>query len=286
MASKSAADTTATTTTTTGPSDKAMEAAVVSTLGASKDALRPNKLRKLVCKQLQGATWTQFATCLDEMVDKAVVQRKTNNGEVFVQMVVGTAHPGDKKKGKSKITKKKDTKSTAETEEERQVLKEEVRIPRSIALYLLKKKHLKLKNIQTNTKTKLTIFGKLDTGTKHTVESLAELHTLQITAEFVESTHAEEEVDLDDGVDVLPKETREAAEKHIAFAKKLIQKIVNAQKLNPDRFAPKQFGGTFEEQAKREAQKRRRVTEIDYRSQAREEGETEKHTRRKREKFY
>jgi hypothetical protein len=263
-----------------------MKAVIVSTLGASTDALRPNKLRKLVCKQLQGATWTQFAACLDEMVDNAVVQRKTKSGEVFIEMVVGAAHPGDKKKRKSTGTKKNDTSSTAAAAEERQVLKEEVRIPRSIALYLHKKKHLKLKNIQTNTKTKLTVFGKLDTGTKHTVESLAELHTLQITAEFVESNHVEDDFDLDVDEEVLPKETKEAAEKHIGFAKKLIQKIVNAQKLNPDRFAPKQFGGTFEEQAKREVQKRRRVTEVDYRQKTREESETETQTRRKRAKFY
>lgn len=261
---------------------------ILSTLGSSTDPLRPNKLRKMACKQLKGATWTQYAKCLEALVHDALVQRKEKGGETFVVLAKSASQ---KKKGKTTTTTTKTSDDKPAEEDlqkgdEAKALKEEIRIPRSVALYLHKKRHLKLKNIQTNTKTKLTIFGQLDGGTKQTPESLAELHTLQIIAEFPEPKGKEDK----DDEDVEEEEPEEAAKKHMKAAKHILQKMVNAQKLNPERFAPKQIGGTFEEQANREEAQKRRLKmekkEKDRSGMTRKEEGTEKQSRRKRAKFY
>lgn len=277
-----------------GPGDKDMRNVILSTLSSATDALRPNKLRKMACKQLKGSTWTQYAKCLETLVHDAVVQRKEKGGETFVVL----AKSASKKKVKAaaistKTSDDKPVESKMQEGDEPTALKEEIRIPRSVALYLHKKRHLKLKNIQTNTKTKLTIFGQLDGGTKQTAESLAELHTLQIIAEFPVLKAKEDK----DDEDVEEEDPEETAKKHMKAAKHILQKMVNAQKLNPERFAPKQIGGTFEEQAKREEEQKKRLQmekEKDQQGRSSHGGKTrkeggegsEKQTRRKRAKFY
>lgn len=215
-----------------GPSDKEMKNVILSTLGSAIGDVRPNKLRKLTCKQLKGATWTQFAKCLDALTDdENKIKKKEKGGETFL-ILVGR---GKDNKVKSAATISKNDELT--TGDEAEVFKEEMRIPRVVALYLHKKKHLKLKNIETNTKTKLTVFGQLDG--KQTDASLANLHTLQIAAEV--GLPKEDETQ---------KDAEKLAKKHIEVAKNLVLKIVNAQKLHPERFAPKRSGGTFDEQTK------------------------------------
>eukprot|EP00545_Synedropsis_sp_CCMP1620_P003135 CAMPEP_0119015878 /NCGR_PEP_ID=MMETSP1176-20130426/11702_1 /TAXON_ID=265551 /ORGANISM="Synedropsis recta cf, Strain CCMP1620" /LENGTH=274 /DNA_ID=CAMNT_0006969203 /DNA_START=17 /DNA_END=841 /DNA_ORIENTATION=+ len=263
---------------TTGPPEEEMKNVILSTLGSSTE-VRPNKLRKVACKQVQGATWTQFTRCLEALIEEKAVQRKEKGGEVF--LVLGSGNRGssansDKKRKNATTESDKPTDNTGEVE----VLKEEIRISRVIALYLHKRKHIKLKNIETNTKTKLTIFGKLDG--KQTDSSLDELHTLQIAAE------------LSNENDETKKESEEAAKKHIEVAKHLIQKIVNAQKLNPARFAPKKSGGTFEEQEQTRLtmEKRRAHQKEDgraHRKTKKEDRVTDegaKKSQRKRAKFY
>lgn len=225
--------------------DKVVRLAIVSTLStifASQDVtfLRPNKLRKMVCKQIPGATWTQFAECLEKILDN-------NHGDESsgFQMEQGNivnkanGSNGTEKVRAQAMTPPSSTKEANPSKESTgSVLQSKnVQVPRAIALHLTRKGFLKKRNIETNSKTKLTIHG---IGPASEGLPLDELVTIQITRHRLQSQSENDNEEL--------------AIKHVKTAQVLLQKMAESYKKHPDRFAPKKAGGTLEEQEAKKQQ--------------------------------
>ena len=214
---------------TSSVDDQQVQAAILSNIAKQQvDYVRPNKLRKLICRQVEGATWTQFKACLENLVkDGKVVMEKNSSGEDQIVAKGGTKQ----QQQQPTDTTEEDIHSPATNNV---VLKtKNVKVPRAIALHLVRRGGLKKTNIEQNTKTKLTVHG---IGATSEGLPLSDMVTVQIIRERLDHNPTAEQEEL------------MLAEKHVKTAQLLLQKMADSYKKFPDRFAPKKAGGTFEEQ--------------------------------------
>lgn len=215
--------------------------------------MRPNKLRKIICKQTN-CSWTQYQTVLDALISDRAVKTKHVEGED----VILSSSDGKKASVKAKMT-------------------EEMTIPIEVILHLTRKGQKKKKNIELNSKTKITF----DEPTNRIVKTKdimgVEKGTLIITKFWEPDVHNEGEE---------KEEAKKVAKKQFKAAKFFIKSMVKSFKENPEHFAPKKAGGTFAEQAeakkvKEELTKRRRNRQADY-----EAGTGSERKKKKERKFY
>ena len=213
--------------------NKVVQSAIISHLAtflAKEDVtfIRPNKLRKMICKQIPTATWTQFAECLETVL---------KDGENSFQMdeknenivAIGTTGSGS---SSAAAAAHESTQQQHLSQKEKVIATKNVQVPRAIALHLNRKGGQKKRNLETNSKTKLTIHG---IGRASEGLPLDELVTVQITRySLLDSGSTDDESEL--------------AKKHIKTAKLLLEKMAHSYKKHPDHFGPKKAGGTLEEQ--------------------------------------
>lgn len=260
--------------------DKVVCSAIMSTLNSTFSKgdtfIRPNKLRKKVCNQIPGTTWTQFKQILDQVL------KDEGNGfgmDVKNESIVTTNTDNTTGSSPKKTTTLDETTTTTPSHQhngQKVICTKNIKVPRAIALHLTRNKFLKKRNIEANTKTKFTIHG---IGPASEGLPLNELVTIQITRPSLLN-------DADDDDD----ET-ELAAKHVKKAESVLQKMTMAFKRHPDRFTAKKAGGTLEEQElAKKAQQAAAAAHNSKRSKNKEKlpsGHVKTHQgKRKKEKFY
>jgi hypothetical protein len=200
------------------PSDEIVKNAIVSTVTASMQAhMRPNKLRKLICKQVSGTNWTHYQKVLDGLIKDGSLSTQEVDGEQVILSLNDNAAPAPPKQDKPNV------------------ISVDIDVPFEIILHLTKKGHQKQKNVELNTKTKITFNAETQKALR---ENQSDVKTASLTIKRSWSSN--------DGTD--EKEAKEAAEKQMRAAKRLISQMVNAFKENPERFVVKKAGGTIAEQ--------------------------------------
>lgn len=181
------------------------------------DHIRPNKLRKVVCKN-GDVDWTEFQEALDAMIERNELQTEKLSGEVVI-LVSNNGACTDKKNFGAVENKKKRKEFTIE-------------IPLAVAQHLTRKGKRKQKNIEQTCKSKLLLSGMDD------AKSPRDNVMLQIINEY----------GAEDGL--TEDESKQKASKQIKAAKVLVGNMVTSFRDHPDRFTTKMAGGTLDEQAK------------------------------------
>ena len=182
--------------------------------------IRPNKLRKVVCKN-GDVNWTEFQEALEDMVERNELQTEKQNGEEVI-LVSNTGGGADEKNVGAVENSKKKRKELTSTME----------IPLAVAQHLTRKGRRKQKNIEQTCKSKLLLSGVDD------VKSPRDNVTLQILNEY----------GAEDGL--TEDESKQKASKQIKAAKVLVANMIKSFREHPDRFTFKMAGGTLDEQAK------------------------------------
>ena len=172
----------------TEPLDEEVRNKIISTVGAMQAHMRPNKLRKIICKQVSGTDWSQYQRVVDDLIKIGSLETEEVDGETMI------------------LPSKYHAASVPPKQDKVKVIAEDLDIPFGIILYLTKKGRKKQKNIEMNTKTELTF----DTDTKKALKnntSNVEKATLTITKSFSSNGSTEGE------------EAKEAAMKQMKAAK-------------------------------------------------------------------
>ena len=244
------------------PADKIIENEIKATLASVNQQNRPNKLRKMVCKKITGTNWTQYQRVLDAMIHKRSLQTIKVEGEQVIQPL------RDESVAIS---------SSVPNTEKSHVRTLEMKVPFTIIKYISRKGSKKRKNIELNTKTKITFDA--DT-TKALRSNLSSVETSILT---ITKTWECDDQDEDE------KEAKKRAKALMKTAKLHISKMVKSNKENPDRFAAKKAGGTFAEQAETKKRKLDAVKNAKKKYQKRDNDEnyaTSKAEKKKQRKFY
>ena len=184
------------------------------------DHVRPNKLRKLVCKE-GGVNWTEFQETLDKLIERNEVQTGKQNGE----LVVLVSNNGD---GATSPEVKDYSKQGLQKQRKEVTMK----IPLAVAQHLTRKGRRKQKNIEQTCKSRLLLSGVDD------AKSPRDNVTLQIINEYGA------------GDDSTEAESEQRATKQLKAAKVCIGNMVSSFREHPDRYTVKKAGGTLDEQEK------------------------------------
>ena len=184
------------------------------------DHIRPNKLRKVVCKN-GDVNWTEFQEGLDAMIERNALQTESRNGEVVI--LVSNNGGGNEKK----------TAGDSSDGLEKKMRKEiKMEIPLAVAQHLTRKGKRKQKNIEQTCKSKLILSGIDD------AKSPRDNVALQIVNEY----------GAEDGL--TEEESKQKSSKQLKAAKVLVSNMIKSFREHPDRFTTKMAGGTLDEQAK------------------------------------
>jgi hypothetical protein len=208
------------------PSDEIVEHDIKAVVANMKTAhMRPNKLRKIVCKQIKDTNWTQYQRVIDGLIqDKSLQTKKVDGESVVLSLRVGGS--ADKKtvaKVQSPLKNQK-------------IMTHEMEVPYDIILYLTRKGRRKQTNIEDNTKTALSFDADTMKAMRSHVSSRDETSKNTITKQW----------NSDDGSD--EKEAKGTAKKQVHAANGCISRMILSFQDNPDHFTRKKAGGTFAEQ--------------------------------------
>jgi len=184
------------------------------------DRVRPNKLRKIVCKN-GDVNWTQFQEALDAMIERGEVRTEKQNGE----MVILVSNNGG---GTGTVTAKDDSKQDLRKQRKEVTME----IPLAVAHHLTRKGRRKQKNIEQTCKSKLFLSG-MDAA-----KSPRDNVVLRIINDYgAEGGPTDEEL-------------KRKAAKQIKAAEVLVGNILSSFREHPDRYTVKKAGGTLAEQDK------------------------------------
>jgi hypothetical protein len=273
-------------------SDETVRDAICLALTRATEPLRPNRVRKWVCNDLaKGATWSQFATCLDDLLTSNTLswakQEKQSTYDANGTKEPRSLQPlpggggGDKKDDNNTNSSKQEASSNKNPQAAHSV---EMEIPFVLTRYLTRKHKKKQINIETATKTKLTI----------------PKPPKQQPKESKEPKQGDDDADADDAlrlvkIRISSSDATDDGIKHCKAAKYLIHKMLRSFEEHPERFQPKEIGGgTFAEQAEAKARKeeQRKQTSKDHPNKnviattATAGSEDQKEKTPKRRKFY
>mmetsp|Transcript_45261 Transcript_45261/g.137897 ORF Transcript_45261/g.137897 Transcript_45261/m.137897 type:complete len:267 (-) Transcript_45261:392-1192(-) len=256
------------------PSDEDVKEGICSALSETYvDEIRPNKLRKIICKRVEGASWTQFQVNLESLIESGRIHVGKGGGGDRVILLKSSSKGGicsvnneDAEAASAKRQKKSDVPPKSV----------DVQLPRAVALHLTRKAHLKQKNIEKNTKTKVLMGGKELKKKVLSAGSSDDEVTITISAGLNVGDNEQDPAEVDATID-----------RRLKSATVLINQMIKAYAKHPDRFAPRKAGGSFEEQAK----EKKRKHDALQRRQAKNEKErntSDQSTakKRKRRKFY
>mmetsp|Transcript_13800 Transcript_13800/g.20950 ORF Transcript_13800/g.20950 Transcript_13800/m.20950 type:complete len:332 (+) Transcript_13800:88-1083(+) len=258
--------------------------------------VRPNKLRKIVCKNVSGATWTQFQNVLDTMVNVNTSASTSAEGKAIGGGggVLGGSG-GDKDKVLQTImvdnelmicpirssTSSSSTKSDESPSDNNDKVKKnsitmDIDVPLAIVFHLTKKGRSKQKSLEQNSKTQLQ-FSKeavrivkrgrksMKNGTSAPENNREEFcfDPSEITTITIRSLASP----TLQGTDVVGEKNDHdheiLAKKYLKTAKVMIDQMIKAFHQHPDHFYPKKAGGgTFEEQNLAKAKKKKLQTSL------------------------
>ena len=158
-------------TTASNDSDSDIDLILLETLSRNQGPLRPNKLRKLVCKRSE-ITWTKFQSSLERLVSQEKVDIVVNakgddtvclNKKVIQRMKILDASFSTQEQisstGKSSLSIGGTVKDDEEPSGQYQLFKT-IKVPSALVLYLNRNCRAKLNSIERNTKTVITILEK------------------------------------------------------------------------------------------------------------------------------
>lgn len=265
------------------PAEEIVEHEIKATVLNMKTAhMRPNKLRKHVCKQIKETNWTQYQRVLDRLVKDGSLKTKEMDGEHVILSLGKIAGKGTKVTKASKATKATKVVPASPLQKQK-AMTHEMEVPFDIILYLSRKGRRKQTNIETNTKTELSFDAETVKAMLSHVTSRDQNSTITITNMW----------SFDEGSD--EKEAKKKAKKQVDAAIACISRMIISFQDNPDHFIRQKAGGTFAEQAETKqrkleiAKKRRKKSnhddgDEDTASEA-DDGSKKKKTKRQR-KFY
>lgn len=231
---------------TSEPGDDVIRTAILATVKRTQDSIRPNKLRKIVCKELKETNWTQFQRVLDSMIKQdSIYTTKGKDGDMTIRLC---------QEGSRQIRSipTVDGALQQNTEETTAIM---LQVPQVIIFHLIAKGRRKQKNIELNTKTKISF----DKSVHEKVEASNFDKQMSVTITKLFSS----------GPDESAADAKETARKHLKTAKLMITKMLKAYETNPEHFRPKKAGGTLAEQDEtkikklKAAQKKRKFKKTD-----------------------
>ncbi len=256
------------------PNDSVVRTAILSALADLDGNIKPNKLRKLICKNVENTNWTQYQRVLDGMIGKeGVLKTTTVDNEVSICPIGDSSSTGmlnDDEQLEEKNKRKKYVKSASSSK------KAKMRVPLAIIYHLVKKGQKKQKSLELNSKTKFIFKEEALVAVKKKDFDINE------ETDFIIESRSEHH----DGEE-------ELGNRHIKTAKLHVSKMVKAFNVNPERFCRRKAGGTFKEQEeakkrKQEAVQKKRnkkLTSNTYESIDTKQTETSL-SKKKRRKFY
>ena len=252
------------------PNDKIVRTAIIKAVSKVDSNIRPNKLRKIICKDVEGTNWTQYQRVLDLLIEEKKLKTTMINKELSICPLSDTSNNMKDSSTKSNGHDEKDTSLDSSGESSSHGTK--MKIPLAIVYHLIKKGQKKLKSLELNSKTKFTFSEVSLSAVKKKDFDINEETT------FIIKSHD------DDG-------DEEVAKKHIKTAKLYVSKMDKAFKVNPERFCRRKAGGTMKEQQeakkmKQDAvQKKKKKISTQNNDRDKEEGVTSQ-PKKKRRKFY
>jgi len=212
------------------PRDEIVKTAIMSTVDKMDVAsIRRNKLRKIICKQVDGTNWTQYQRVLDSIIEAKILKTKPIDGELMIL---------PSRQSKSDDNNLAEDKKSSDVKKKTEVMS----VPLAIIHHLVKKGHKKQTNIEKNSKSKISFSKESMAAIRAKDFSPAEQASLTIT-----KYHNDDE---------------EQATKQLQNALLMVKKMVQAYNNNPDHFRRKDAGGTLKHQEevkkrKFEAEKKR-----------------------------
>jgi hypothetical protein len=223
------------------PNDDIVKNAIINAISKLDDKIRPNKLRKIICRKVDGTNWTQYQRVLDKMVkEKDSLQTCTVGDELLIFPLTSTTTTTAKL---TAVAESSNGSSSLSPSPEKEMLTTKMKIPLAIVYHLTKKKNKKQKSLELNTKTKfifkqetlLAIKGKTKFDPNERIKfTIQSMHLQGLNKD-------EDDYDHDEEVD--------KAKRHIKTAKIMVNNMVKAFGKDPDHFCPPIEGGTFKEQA-------------------------------------
>ena len=230
------------------PHDSIVERCILTSLAKLKVKTRSNKLRKIVCRDISDTSWTQFQRVLDTMIAKHEINTENVGGDIMISSKQGF----DADNTKQVLHTEKDSEFTTVLE-----------VPCAVFGHLTSKGRKKQKNIEENTRTKISYESHPSVAKRK--DALDENVSLTISKPWRKSEGKQNE--------------EEKAKSHLQTAKLMILKMVDAYKKNPEHFQDRKAGGTMAEQ---EESKRKRLLS------ARKRGKipSQQQSKKRRRKFY
>ena len=233
------------------PEDAVVRRSILASLAKVKIQIRPNKLRKTVCRDVSDTNWTQFQRVLDAMIGKNDINIESVDGEQLISSKEASSGRADELK--------------IDTEKNMTLLVV-LKVPRAVKAHLVSKGRKKQRNIEANTKTQISYAMVPVEGMKRQAAADAEV-SIKITKSWCKSQ------------DGSISDDEEKAQKHLDTAKLMIIKMTKGYEKNPHHFEAKKAGGTIAEQ-----EESRRIKELALRKRGKLQ--TEKTAKKKRTKFY
>jgi len=159
-------------TTASNDNDSDIDLILLETLSRNQGPIRPNKLRKLVCKRSE-ITWTKFQSSLERLVSQEKVDIVVNalgedtvclNKKVIQRMEISDASFSKQEQISSTDKSSLSIGGTAVKDDEeppqQYQLFKTIKVPSALVLYLTRNSRAKLNSIEQNTKTIITILEK------------------------------------------------------------------------------------------------------------------------------
>mmetsp|Transcript_24344 Transcript_24344/g.29946 ORF Transcript_24344/g.29946 Transcript_24344/m.29946 type:complete len:240 (+) Transcript_24344:104-823(+) len=235
------------------PHDNVVENAIFVNCLTLVENIRSNKLRKIICKEVDGTNWTQYQRVIDYLIEEKRLRTTMVEDSVMIIPPISS----------SSATKSQSKTLEGIVEKDESKLNETMEVPVAIVYHLVRKGKKKQRNLEDNTKTKLIIENTLLTDARKKDFDPKVMGTLKIVSTF------------SDGDEISRK-------KHINTAKQMIEKMKESFNTNPDHFCRRKAGGTLKEQ---EETKKRKAEVIKKKKKNIQDGErlTKK---KKRTKFY
>jgi hypothetical protein len=261
------------------PADKIIEHEIRAALASTQQPIRPNKLRKIICKKISETNWTQFQRVYDSMKVKLAIRTSEVDGDLVVHPLSGelavASHPDAKKPPTATATPHATaTANNKNLEPNQQIETVQMEVPFAIIKYISRKGSKKRKNIELNTKTQITFDVDTARALRSGSSSAVESSTMTITKTW----------NHDDEVD--ENESQKKAKSLLKTAKYHISKMVKAYKENPDHFTAKKAGGTFAEQAEAKKKKVEALKSAKKRYKKRDQEDDTVPRKKKERKFY
>jgi len=226
------------------------EELILSVLQYRTSSVKPNKLRKLVCKD-KSFSWNDFSEAVDSLVKKKVISR---NGDSLLYR----STTNDESLGKTAELQEPEDETEIDETDGRERYQRKIKLPKIIAEHLTKKNSKKLRNIEKNTSSSINLIPTGDN--KHYIA-------------IIESECKE------DSMDQTKKRVDFAASLLIKMNKLCKEKAIRDQKLEDE--GKKKDRASVEQETQEDAS-----PFVHKRKSKSSEDQTKKKKKRKRDKFY